>query len=242
MKSLFKILFAFLSIFCLTGLVIANIPTQWFVPIAQTFHVSVDTLTHFVTWFGGASGLSIASGYYPASCDAEIPTHACDPCEDREFGRLRSAGFIHKDFEFANGDTENPEEWKRGMESKQIIVIPDTNGEMPEPSEKVGAGYGDTVETLLGYDFTAKFNDPNFASNCDFYNAIVGNRNYKFFFRTSSKTYITPVTVTIIPKFSVANDMNAEVTWNVLVKWISNQFPCPFNTPEGIFNACFIPE
>lgn len=182
------------------------------------------------------------AGYYPSGCDNLIPVHNCDPCEGREFGRLRSGGFIHKDFVFANDDTTDEAEWARGIDSGEIIVIPETNGEMPEPSEKVGTGYGDTVETLLGFDFTAMIADPNFASNCDFYNAIVGNRNYKFFFRTSSKTYITDKTVTIIPKFKVDNDINSEVVWNVTVKWQSAQFPCPFETPVSVIQTCYIPE
>jgi hypothetical protein len=181
------------------------------------------------------------AGYYPSSCDALIPDHACDPCEGREFGRIRSAAFIHKDFEFANGDTTNASEWLRGISEKKILVIPDTNGELPEPGEKTGQGYGDTVETLLGYDFQAKFIDPNYSSNCDFYNALIGNRNFKFAYRTSSKVHITDKTVTIIPKTTVPNDLNSEVTWNVTAKWISNQFPCPIDTPEGVF-TCFIPE
>lgn len=241
MKPTFKILYCILSLFCVTGLAISNIPTDWFEPIAQTFHVSIDTLTHFITWFGGASGTALAAGYYPSTCDTEVLDHACDPCEDREFARIRSAAFIHKDFEFADGDTENATEWARGINEGKIIIIPETNGEMPEPSEKVGVGYGDTQETLLGYDFAPFFIDPNYASNCGFYNSIVGNRNYRFAYRTSSKTHITDKTVTIIPKKSIANDLNAEVTWKVQVKWMSNQFPCPFNTPEGVF-TCFIPE
>ena len=180
-------------------------------------------------------------GYYPSTCDSSIPVHACDPCETREYGRIRSAGFIHKDFLFALGDTTNKSEWIRGIDEGQILVIPSTNGEMPEPSEKTGPGYGDTTETLLGYDFQAKINDPNFVSNCDFYNALVGNRNFKFFFRTSSQTYITDKPVTIIPKFKIDNDLNAEVVWNVSVKWMSAQFPCPFITPSEVFDKCYIP-
>ena len=181
-------------------------------------------------------------GYYPTNCDTQIPVHACDPCEEKEYGRIRSAGFIHKDFEFLNGDTTNASEWARGINEGLILLVPATNGEMPEPSEITGPGFGDTTETLIGYEFSAMFNDPNFASNCDFYQALVGNRNFKFFFRTSSKTYITPVTVTIIPKFKVDNDETSLVLWNVSVKWKSALFPCPFNTPESVLQSCYIPE
>jgi hypothetical protein len=181
-------------------------------------------------------------GYYPTNCDVLIPVHSCDPCEEKEFGRIRSAGFIHKDFHFLNDDPTNVSEWERGINEKMILVIPATNGELAEPSELTGPGFGDTTEELLGFNFSATFNDPNFASNCDFYQALVGNRNFKFFFRTSSKTYITPVPVTIIPKFKVENDESSLVTWNVHVKWKSSKFPCPFNTPESVVQTCFIPE
>jgi hypothetical protein len=186
----------------------------------------------------GPFAIILLSGYYPTTCD-DIPQHVCDPCEAREFGRIRSAGFINKDFVFPYGDYSNPTSWQNGILSGDILVIPATNGEMPEPAEKAGPGYGDVVEEVLNYDFQAKFNDPNFVSNCDFYNTLLGKRNFLFFFRTSSQTYITPVPVTIIPKFMVANDLNANVVWNVQVKWVSPVLPCPFNTPETIFDYCF---
>lgn len=240
MKNPFKILFGIISVFLLGTLVLANVPdlTAY---IADTMHVSVDTLTHYVKFFGGASAFTTAVGYYPTSCDNIVPDHNCDPCAEREYGRIRSAGFIHKDFEFADGDTTNTTEWQRGISEGKIIVIPETNGEFPEPSEKVGPGYGDTTETLLGFDFSANFVDPNYKENCDFYNALIGNRNYKFFYRTSTQTHITDKTVTIIPKKSIQNDLTSEVTWKINVKWMSNQFPCPFNTPESVF-TCFMLE
>lgn len=178
------------------------------------------------------------AGYYPSNCDLNIPPHTCDPCETTEYGVLRSAGFIHKDFAFTDGDTENVADWQQGILDEQILVIPATNGEMPAPSEILKQGYGDTAEILIGFDFTANFNDPNFASNCDFYNALVGNRNFKFFYRTQNKTYITDVPVTIIPKYAIQNDYNSVVEWNVGLKWKSKNHPCPFDTPEGIFQ-CF---
>lgn len=241
-KKLFTAMYALMGVFCLASLAIANVSVDLLPDIANTLHVSVDTLTHYVQWFGGASGVAVATGYYPTLCDDLIPAHNCDPCAEREYGRIRSAGFIHKDFEFADGDTTNASEWTRGIDEKMIYVIPETNGEMPEPAEKVGPGYGETTETLLGYDFSAKFMDPNYSENVDFYNALIGNRNYKFFYRTSSKVHITQKTVTIIPKTQIQNDLTSEVVWGTQVKWMHSLFPVPFATPEGIFDSCYIPE
>jgi hypothetical protein len=239
MKNL-KVIYGMVSFLFLTAMAVACIPVDIMPQVADSLHISVDTLTHYAKWFGGTSGLSLAMGYYPSCAEAQ-PQHNCDPCEEREFGRIRSAGFIHKSFEFADGDTTNASEWQRGIEEGKIYVIPETNGELPEPSEITGTGYGETVETVLGYDFAPKFVDPNYASNVDFYNALIGNRNYKFFYRTSSKVHITQKTVTIIPKTNIANDLNSEVVWGTVVKWRHNQFPIPFDTPEGIFDSCYIP-
>jgi hypothetical protein len=240
-NKLLKSLLAIVTLVFVSGAALANIPSDWLPFIADTLHISLDTLSNFMAWYA-PTGLSLAVGYYPACGETEIPDHSCDPCAEREYGRIRSAGFIHKDFQFADGDTENTLEWARGINERKIYVVPDTNGEMPEPSEKTGPGYGDTTETLLGYDFSAKFMDPNYSENVDFYNSLIGNRNFKFFYRTSSKVHITQTPVTIIPKTQIQNDLNSEVVWGTSVKWMHNQFPIPFNTPEGIFNTCFVPS
>lgn len=181
------------------------------------------------------------AGYYP-SCGDVIPAHSCDPCADKEFARVRSAAFIDKSYiATIQADPTNEALWATGINDEVIFVIPETNGEVSEPSEKTGAGYGDQIETLLGYDFSAKFADPNYAENCDFWNAIKRSRNYHFVYRTSSKIHITDVTTTVIPKAPVTNDLNAEVNWSVTVKWSQPDNPCPVDTPEGVFE-CYVPE
>lgn len=179
------------------------------------------------------------AGYYPSTCDTIIPGHSCDPCSTREYGRIRSAAFIKHDFEFT--DPEDAAEWIAGINSGDIIILPDTHGDLADPAPVVGPGYGDTVETLVGYDFAANVFDPDYNENCDFWDAIKNVRNYKFAYRTSSKTHISDVGVTIIPGAPVADDLNAEVVWKVQVKWRSQSLPCPFATPEGVF-VCFITE
>jgi hypothetical protein len=179
----------------------------------------------------------ILTGYYPTTCD-DLPNHTCDPCETREFGRVRSAGFIKSDFTFT--DQTNPTEWQAGIASGDIIIAPFTNGEIAEPSVKTGPGYGDMVEEVLSQDQSGFFNDPNFVSNNQngFYAAMVGRRNMLFFFRTSSQTYITDVPVTVMPGYKIDNDLTSNVVWNVKVKWQSLNQPTAFNTPDNIFDQC----
>lgn len=175
------------------------------------------------------------SGYYPATCD-DIEQHTCDPCEAPEFGRVRSAAFIKNSFVFA--DPTSTLEWQTGVANGDIIIIPFTNGEMPEPTAKMGTGYGDNLEELIAYDFSIKLSDPNFVSNNPFYNKIAGQRGWKLAFRTSSQTYITPITVTIVPMYKIENDLNSKIVWGVSLKWVHKNFPELFNTPENIFDEC----
>jgi len=176
------------------------------------------------------------AGYYNNSCDDVTYDHTCDPCEDVEYGRIRSIALIEEGFEFTT--ETNAAEWTAGQTAGTILVIPRTNGELPAPSPKTGPGYGDEVERLLGFDFNLKFTYPNYASNCDFWNNAIGKK-YKVAYRTSSKTHITPKVVTLIPMTKIDNDLNSEVNWQVECKWQHNQFACPFNTPEGVFDECF---
>lgn len=177
--------------------------------------------------------------YYPSNC-ADLPQHDCNPCEPREFGRIRSAAFISKDFyPTLIASPTDPTVWAAGQSSGQIIVIPETNGSVSAGSEKTGPGYGDTIETLLGFEFTAKFNDPNYITNVAFYNAMVSQRNFYFAYRTSSQTAITNKTVLVSPNKEVKDDLNGEVVWMVTTKWADNKHETLIDTPTGVFEECF---
>ena len=180
----------------------------------------------------------MAGGYYPSNCDNDIPVHSCDPCETGEQGRIRSVAFVHKDYPL---DETNAQSWLDGINAKQIIVIPETNGSVSAGSPKTAPGYGQLSEKLIGYEFAAKFNDPNYISNIDFYNALIGKSNYRFAYCSSSQVHVTSVPVTIIPNTEIKDDLNAEVVWMNEVKWQCKTFAEPVTIPEGVF-TCFIPE
>lgn len=174
--------------------------------------------------------------YYPAGCEAEIGNHYCNDCDDAENGRMRSVAFISSDFAFT--DPTNPVEWATGIGLKKIIIIAKTNGTFDGGSEIEAPGYGDQATKLTGYNFVAVYNDPNYKNNADFYNALKRSRNWKFAYRTSSQIHLTDVTVSVIPKNPVTDDLASEVTWNVTVKWTDDDLPVPYDTPAGIF-TCF---
>lgn len=175
--------------------------------------------------------------YYPSGCDSLVPKHVCDPCEAREKGRIGAVAFIQKAYEFA--DPSNPVEWRAQINAKTIIVIPDILGSYDGGAEVEGPGYGRQQSSLIGYNFTSNFKDPNYTTNCLFYNALKNNRGYRFAFVTETQVHLTMNPVVIIPKNPVTEDLNSDVVWDVTVKWSDKDLPCPYHVPLGIFEKCF---
>lgn len=176
------------------------------------------------------------SVYYPSGCDALIPDHICDPCEEIELGRIRSVAFIKNTFAFI--DPTDPTEWETGFAAGDIIIIPQTKGTFDGGAEVETAGYGDSSTRLTGYNFQLQYQDPNYRLNCNFYNAIKNSRDYKVAYRTETQVHISDKTVQVIPKNPVQDDTTSEVVWDVIVKWAAKDLPCPFDVPSGIFDAC----
>lgn len=174
--------------------------------------------------------------YYPSGCDTELGDHYCNDCETIEDGRVRSVAYIASDWEFT--DPSSPVEWAAGIAQKKIIIIPKTNGTFDGGSEVEAPGYGDQATRLTGYNFQAVYNDPNYADNATFYNALKRSTNWKFAYRTGSKVHLTTNTVSAVPKNPVADDIASAVVWNVTVKWTEADLPIPYDTPAGIFD-CF---
>ena len=189
---------------------------------------------------GGISallGLQLYQIYYPSGCDAQIGDHTCNPCEIVEGSRIRSAGFIKKGFSFIN--PSNPVEWIAAIAAKNVIVIPFVNGSFDGGAEVLKDGFGDQVQKLTGYNFTAEFKDPNYYPNGAFWNGIKNSTQYKFFYRTATQIHLTAATVQVIPKNPVTTDPTDEVLWDITVKWADQNLPLPVPTPAGIFDNCF---
>lgn len=178
--------------------------------------------------------------YYPGCDTEELPDYQCDPCQDYEKARVRSSGVVSKAYRATLAATPtNPATWTTGIESGDIVIIPKLVGSLDAPDPITGPGYGDDIETNLGRDFTLSLRDPNYKGNCNFYNTLKKqNGMWHAIYRTGSQTHITEETVTIDARAPVGEELDSNVEWNVSMKWRSQNNPCPFDTPEGIFD-CF---
>ena len=182
----------------------------------------------------------MASVYYPGCTTDPVPFYSCDPCATREKSRVRSAFFV-TDAYYATlmADPLDIALWQAGIESEDIIIVPKTTGTLEISDPVTGPGYGDDLEEVLGVDFTLNWRDPNYKGNCNFYNTLSKKTGfYHIGYRTGSQTAISTETVSLNVKAPITENLEDNVEWQGRARWRSQEQPCPFDTPEGIFE-CF---
>lgn len=180
------------------------------------------------------------SVYYPSSTcgGVAIPAYSCNPCPAYEYGRVRSIAYVKNSYTFI--DPTNSAEWTAAIASGDVIVVWKTQGAYDGGSTQELTGFGDSISVNGNTTHVLTYKDPNYTENCDFYNAIKGSSDYYIAFRTSSQVHFSNAPVTITPKNPIADDINSVVVWDVQVKWTNPDSPCPYTTPDGIFDQCYI--
>ncbi len=181
--------------------------------------------------------------YYPAStCSGDaVPAYNCNPCPNYEYGRIRSLAFIKTSYvATVLVDPSNSSVWSTGVNSGDIVVVYECSGSYDGGTTTELTGFGDSATFNGNTTHIATVNDPNYLENCDFYNAIRNSKEYTIAYRTSSAIHIAESPVTISPKNPVADDINSVVIWNLSLKWTNPDSPCPYTTPTGVFDQCYI--
>ena len=132
---------------------------------------------------------------YYVGCPSAQSDPSCSDCPTKELGDIRSFFFVKNDFVFT--DMGSTAEWTTGINAKDIFVIPYARGSK-EDNENIQPGFGDSVETLDGYEFVLNLFDPNYADNCNFYNDIKRSKEWKVGYRTETQVHLSDDIATII--------------------------------------------
>lgn len=183
---------------------------------------------------------SYASTY---GCGDDLPVHICHDCPDgrvREFARVRSGGFIRKGYLATLLATPTTlATWEAGIAAGNIIIIPESSGSYDPGDPKELPGYGDRKVSYGPREMTLNLNDPDYVDNYPFYNAIIDFNDLVPFFRTSTLVHIFDVPASIKAKDPVADDLEAEVIWNVECKVTSRNMPSKhlFATIADVFTC-----
>lgn len=160
--------------------------------------------------------------------------HVCHDCPGgsvREFARTRSTGFIKQAYLatlLAAPTTEAT--WTDGIADGDIIMCPKTSGSFDPGTPKELKGFGDRKVSYGPRTMKLNFNDPDYADNYAFYNEITGRTDLVPFYRTSSLVHIFDRVATIFASDPVADDLEEEVTWNVVCEVVSENLPSKHST------------
>jgi hypothetical protein len=175
--------------------------------------------------------------YYPSNSNCGVvPPYQCRPCNVPELGRIRSIAIIDSSFVFL--DPSNPVEWDAGILSGAIEVIWETQGSFDATTQEL-VGFGKRAFSNGGTTFTLTYFDPNTIRNINFYNKLRSVSDKTIAFVTETQVWLAGVPVTFTPKVPVQNDLLSQVNMEVAVKWIANDMPLNYPTPDGIFDDCY---
>lgn len=169
---------------------------------------------------------SYSSVYGCAESEAQHTCHDCPESRVREFARTRSGFFIKKAYlATLMADPTDAALWTAGIAAGDIIMLPQTSGSYDPGSPKELPGFGDRKVTYGPREMTLLLNDPDYADNYAFYNEIIDRTDLIPGFRTSSLIHIFDTVAAIKGSDPVADDLEAEVIWNVECKVVSKNLP-----------------
>lgn len=166
---------------------------------------------------------------YLNGCGENEATHTCHDCPDGrivEFAGVRNSGFIKNSYLptlLATPTTAST--WQAGIDSGDIIIIPQTRGSYDPGDPKELKGYGDRKVTYGPRTMKLNFNDPDFADNYHFYNEISKRGDLVPFFSTSSLVRIFDTVASIKAKDTVAEDIDEVIDWLVECEVVSPNLP-----------------
>jgi|1_EtaG_2_1085319.scaffolds.fasta_scaffold15416_2 hypothetical protein len=172
--------------------------------------------------------------YYVTPCGPITPPQ-CQECLVKERGRVRGIAFVKDDFVFA--DITDAAEWNVGILAGNIFVVPETRGAVTiSPVET--EGFGDTKQSVDGYDYEINGVDPVYTSaQCTFWNDIKKANNFKIAYKTENFVHLSDNTVSTAAPPPVEDDLNSNVMHNFIIKFSQVDAVCPQDAPGGIFEC-----
>lgn len=181
--------------------------------------------------------------YYPTGncgASATLPPYACNPCLDREFGRVRKLLLVKEDK--VPADLTSKSAWVTALTAKDAIFLWKVNGEYDGGETEEIDGFGDVEKENGSTTHKLVIRDPYVKNNIDYYNAITTYTNYVPIFFTSSKMWYPGVPCSIKRKMAIENNLKSVVAVESTYTWVSDDLPEPFDIPADIFDTCFIVE
>ncbi len=172
--------------------------------------------------------------YYPSNCNV-VESHSACGC-GVELARVRYVALIHQSvYADIMSDPENPIIWQAAATSGMVIILPQTQGEYNGGEPIYSRGFGYSEQTLLAYNFSVSYKDPDYIGNLAHYNSIAGSRNFYIAFCSETVMRISQRPGTLVVSNPITNSLKDEVNFLINYKWTHNLMPLEYSIPDGVF-------
>lgn len=176
-------------------------------------------------------------------------SHVCNPCSDKELGRVRGIGlassdFNRDDFIKALKDGEGAEQiLEDAITAGKVHIIPETTGTYNGGEPEYGDGYGDEAQRLRSRNHELTFSDPSYAENEEFWTEVEKSHWYPFW-RTEKLIHFADKPASVVTTDPTEADLNSDVTWNGTITWKSKNKAAiaPLEQVAEFFEGCWTVE
>lgn len=184
------------------------------------------------------------------TCESESGkkvTHVCNPCSDKELGRVRGVILASSAFDRAafiealkKDDGTAEELFVASLSKGELHFIPETTGTYNGGEPEYGDGYGDEAQRLRSRNHELAFNDPSYAENEEFWAEVEKSHWYPIW-RTEKLLHIGDKPASVVSTDPVEADLNSDVTWNVNATWQSKNKAtiAPLGDLAKYFDGCW---
>lgn len=191
------------------------------------------------------------------TCESETGkavVHVCNPCSDKELGRVRglflfSSAFKIDEFKEALKATTADEAAKaatileEGITSGTLHLIPETSGSYNGGEPEYGDGYGDESQRLRNRNHEITFKDPSYAENEEFWSEVEKSHWYVGW-RTDKLIHIGDKPASVVTTDPIEDSIESDVTWNGTISWKSKKKATilPLENIAKYFEGCWEEE
>lgn len=183
------------------------------------------------------------------TCESESGTpvvHVCNPCNDKEGGRVRGMCYVNTGFDLAplkaalKAGTGAKTIFAAAIESGDIHIIPETTGTYNGGEPTYGAGYGDESQRLTSRNHQLEISDPSYAENEEFYTELEKDQWIPMW-RGDKLLHIGSKPASVVATDPIEEGLDTDVVWKASINWTDKQRASIYSVEQiaEYFDGCW---
>lgn len=183
------------------------------------------------------------------TCEGQETTpilHTCNPCNDKEGGRVRGIMYIRSGFDLTplkaalKAGTGAAAIFEAAVIAGNIHVVPETTGTYNGGEPEYGAGYGEESQRLTNRNHEISVKDPSYDGNSDFYTRIE-KEHWIVGWKGDKLLHFGTKPASVVATDPTEEGLETDVTWNATINWkhIAHAEIYPAEQLEKYFDGCW---